>query len=70
MQYLRDFDAMIAKSRAKHRKDDGKDKDGEEKEDIMKEIDATLTDDQKQKIHDLAHSRSTTTEDYMSQKGD
>eukprot|EP00801_Mesodinium_rubrum_P002053 Mrub_02053.p1 GENE.Mrub_02053~~Mrub_02053.p1 ORF type:complete len:572 (-),score=163.21 Mrub_02053:150-1706(-) len=72
MQYLRDFDAMIAKSRAKHRKDDGKDKDaeGEEKVDIMKEIDATLTDDQKQKIHDLAHSRSTTTEDYMSQKGD
>lgn len=65
MQYLRDFDAMIAKSRAKHRKDDGKDKDaeGEEKVDIMKEIDATLTDDQKQKIHDLAHSRSTTTED-------
>lgn len=60
---------MIAKSRAKHRanKDDDK---NEEKEDIMKEIDATLTEDQKQKIHDLAHSKSMTTEEYMSQKGE
>jgi len=65
MQYLRDFDNMVSKSRAKHRKETGKEiEECERESDPLKEVDARLTPDQKQKIHDLAHSRTTTTEDY------
>jgi hypothetical protein len=56
---------MVSKSRAKHRKETGKEiEECERESDPLKEVDARLTPDQKQKIHDLAHSRTTTTEDY------
>lgn len=72
MQYLRDFDNLVSKSRAKHRKDEANKPQSDESEkpaDILKEVEASLTEDQKQKIHDLAFSHSTTTDDVMEMKG-
>lgn len=73
MQYLRDFDNLISKSRAKHRKEEANKPQTEESEqpaDTLKEAEANLTADQKNKIHDLAFSHANTTEDYMELKGD
>jgi len=66
MQYLRDFDNLVAKSRAKHRKEEANKPNPDESEqpaDTLKEAEANLSEDQKKKIHDLAFSHSTTTEE-------
>lgn len=72
MQYLRDFDNMIAKSRARHRVEEAnkpKEDESEQPADTLKEAEANLSEDQKKKIHDLAFSHTTTTEEYMELKG-
>jgi len=63
MQYLKDFDAMISKSRAKRKKEEKDEVVDPNKVDVVKEVEANLTVDQKKKIHDLAVGPSTTTED-------